>query len=338
MQTARCGSPLSRTRARHSSMSRARVLVTGAGGFIGSHLVSSLKREGHAVRGADLKYPEFSPTSADEYIICDLREVREATPAFRDVDYVCALAADIGGMGHISKNEADILTNNTLISINSLRLATRYRVERFLFASSACVYPMTLQTAPESPALQEDAVLPADPQGAYGWEKLFSEQACRYYSEQHRLDVRVARLHNIYGPEGTYQGGREKAPAAICRKVAAAQPCDAIEIWGDGGQTRSFCYISDCVDALSRLLASNITQPVNIGSEEAISIESLARKIISVSGKKLDLRFTDGPEGVRGRTSDSTRAHRLLDWRPTTPLDAGLARTYEWIAAQLQRA
>jgi nucleoside-diphosphate-sugar epimerase len=287
------------------------------------------------VRGADLKYPDFAPSAADEYVLCDLRNISEGELAFRDINYVCALAADIGGMGHISRNEADILTNNTLININSLRLAAKHHVGRYMFASSACVYPTTLQCRPDSEGLREDDVFPAQPQGAYGLEKLFSEEACIYYATQYDLDVRIARLHNIYGPGGTFSGGREKAPAAICRKVALAAEGDSIEIWGDGQQTRSFCYISDCIDGIYRLLISEVDRPLNIGSEEAISIESLARRVIRISGKQLDLHSVDGPEGVRGRSSNSELARRLLDWRPLTALDVGLAQTYEWIAAQV---
>ncbi len=308
------------------------VLVTGAGGFIGAHLVSYLKKRGHWVRGLDLEYPAFSQSKADEFIIADLRNREECAGLFNDVDDVCALAADIGGIGHITKNEADILRNNTFISFNSLELARAANVDRLLFASSACVYPTSLQTKSNVVPLREEDAFPADPQGAYGLEKLYTEQACFYYSMQYAINTRVARLHNIYGPESTYEGGREKAPAALCRKVALARSNSAIEIWGDGQQTRSFCYIEDCVAGLYELLYSDVAYPVNIGSSELVSIESLARLIIEISGKEnIELAFVKGPEGVRGRNSDNTTAHRVLGRLPTTSLRAGIAYTYAWI-------
>jgi GDP-D-mannose 3', 5'-epimerase len=309
-----------------------RALVTGAGGFIGAHLVSALKERGYWVRGVDRKRPEFTENVADEYELLDLRDPASCLAATRGVDEVFALAADMGGMGYISRNHAGILRDNTLIDLHTLEAARRNGVSRLLFTSSACVYPEYRQNAADVPALREEEALPAAPQDGYGWEKLMAELACAYYNEEGDIDVRVARLHNVYGPFGTYRGGREKAPAALCRKVAEADDRGYIEIWGDGEQTRSFCFIDDCVEGLCRLMGSDYAQPVNIGSEELISIDSLARLIADVAGKRhLELRHVPGPQGVRGRCSDNTLVRTVLGWEPGTTIREGIEVTYRWV-------
>ncbi|MDQ4144221.1 MAG: NAD-dependent epimerase/dehydratase family protein [Actinomycetota bacterium] len=315
-----------------------RALVTGAGGFIGHHLASYLKEQGFWVRGVDLKYPEYSRVDADEYAILDLRRPEDALAATEGVDHVYALAADMGGMGFISSNHATIFHNNALINVNTIEAAHRSGVSRYFFSSSACVYPEHLQGVSSVAALREEDAYPANPQDAYGWEKLFGERLCEYYSWEHALDTRVARFHNIYGPYGTYDGGREKVPAAMCRKVAAAAPGDSIEIWGDGQQTRSFCYIDDCLEGIYRLMHSDYPQPLNIGTDRMVSIDELAGIVIALSGKKdLTLHHVEGPQGVRGRNSDNTRLREVLGWEPQTTLEWGLERTYRWIEKELQR-
>lgn len=309
-----------------------RALVTGAGGFLGAHLVSTLKERGYWVRAVDRKRPEFTEIVADEYELLDLRDPANCLAATRGVDEVFALAADMGGMGYISRNHATILRNNTLIDLHTLEAARRNGVSRLLFTSSACVYPAHRQGAADVPALREVEALPAAPQDGYGWEKLVAELACGYYNDESEIDIRVARLHNVYGPFGTYRGGREKAPAALCRKVAEADDHGYIEIWGDGEQTRSFCFVDDCVEGLCRLMASDYAQPVNIGSAELISIDSLARLIAEVAGKEhLELRHVPGPQGVRGRCSDNTLVRTVLGWEPRTTVREGIEVTYRWV-------
>ncbi len=319
-------------------MPKTRVLVTGAGGFIGHHLVSFLKREGFWVRGVDLKHPEFEPTAADEFVIADLRDHEASIAATQDIDEVYALAADMGGMGFIASHNAEILHNNSLISIHTLEAARLNHVSRYLYASSACVYPETLQEEPDVTPLKEEDAYPAQPQDAYGWEKLMTERLCQHYAQDFGMETRIVRLHNIFGPLGTWDGGREKAPAAICRKVARAKidGSDTIEIWGDGEQTRSFCYIDDCVTGLLKLMRSGYQDPLNLGQDRLVTINQLVDMIGNVAGLQLKKQHIDGPQGVRGRNSDNTRLGQVLNWQPTTSLEAGLSRTYAWIEAQVK--
>ncbi|MGH3005925.1 MAG: NAD-dependent epimerase/dehydratase family protein [Gaiellaceae bacterium] len=315
-----------------------RVLVTGAGGFIGHHLVTYLKERGYWVRGVDLKYPEFTEVNADEFELLDLRRRDDALLAARDVDQVYALAADMGGMGFISENHATILYNNALINLHSIEAARLHGVERYLYSSSACVYPEHLQADADVKPLREEDAYPANPQDAYGWEKLISERLCEYYADEHGLETRSVRFHNVYGPYGTYDGGREKAPAALCRKVARAEPGGSVEIWGDGEQTRSFCYVDDCVEGLYRIMRSDHSEPLNLGTDRMVTINELARIVIEVSGKPgLELEHVDGPQGVRGRNSDNTRLREVLGWEPEISLEDGLVPTYRWIEGQVER-
>jgi GDP-D-mannose 3',5'-epimerase len=314
------------------------VLVTGAAGFIGHHLVTYLKQRGYWVRGVDIKPPEYTEPDADEFEILDLRRWDDCLRATRGIDQVYALAADMGGMGFISQNHGTILRNNALIDFHTLEASRVNGVSRFLYTSSACIYPEYLQLDPEVTPLREDDAYPAYPQDAYGWEKLIGERACQYYVEEFGMETHVVRFHNIYGPYGTFDGGREKAPAALCRKVAEAPSGGEIEIWGDGEQTRSFCYIDDCVEGIYRIMHSNYHDPLNLGTDRLVSINDLARMIIEVSGKSdLRLKHVYGPQGVRGRNSDNTRLREVLGWEPAIPLEAGLAVTYGWIEGMVQR-
>lgn len=314
-----------------------RVLVTGAGGFIGHHLTSSLKQAGLWVRGADLKHPEFSETDADEFMIVDLRRLENAQAATRGIDEVYALAADMGGMGFISSNHAQILHNNSLINIHTLDAARQSGVTRYFYTSSACIYPEYRQREANVQPLKEEHAYPADPQDAYGWEKLITERLCRHYREDYGLETRIARFHNIFGPLGTWEGGREKAPAALSRKIASAKLTGnhEIEMWGDGEQVRSFCYIDDCVQGIHRLMRSDYAEPLNLGQDRMVTINELAHMIAEIAGIQINIRHIAGPEGVRGRNSDNTRLKEVLGWTPEISLEEGLARTYRWIERQV---
>ncbi|MGH7506490.1 MAG: NAD-dependent epimerase/dehydratase family protein, partial [Longimicrobiales bacterium] len=313
-------------------MAENRVLVTGAGGFIGTHLIAYLKRNGYHVRGVDLRYPEYCPTEADEFEILDLRIRENCLHATRDVDEVYALAADMGGMGFISANHARILHNNALINLQTLEAARQNGVSRYAFTSSACVYPDHLQSDASVMPLREEDVYPAQPQDAYGWEKLMAERLCGHYREDYGIETRIVRFHNIFGPLGAWRGGREKAPAALCRKVAAAKLTGRpeVEIWGDGQQTRSFCYIDDCVVGLHRLMRSDYAQPLNLGQDRLVSINELADMIAAIAGIDIVRVHVPGPQGVRGRNSDNARVREVLGWQPRVSLEQGLERTYRW--------
>jgi len=315
-----------------------RVLVTGAGGFIGHHLVNYLKSRGAWVRGADLKYPEYAATAADEFILADLRRADSCDAVTRDIDEVYALAADMGGMGYISAHHGAILHNNALINLHTIEAARCNGVSRYLYTSSACVYPEYRQTHTAAVPLREEDAYPAQPQDAYGWEKLISERLCTHYREDYGLATRIVRFHNIFGPLGSWDGGREKAPAALCRKIAVAKlkGRDEIELWGDGQQTRSFCYVDDCVEGLYRLMRSEYHEPLNLGQDRLISIDGLADLIAASAGVALHKRHIAGPQGVRGRNSDNTRLRALLNWEPQISLEEGLRRTYAWIEAQVR--
>ena len=319
-------------------MSIRKALVTGAGGFIGNHLVGFLKEQGFWVRGVDLKYPQFSDTDADEFELLDLRRWDNCLQATRYVDQVYALAADMGGMGFISSHHADILRNNALINIHTLEAARVNRVGRYFYTSSACVYPEYRQTVTAVVPLREEEAYPAQPQDAYGWEKLIIERLCSHYHEDYGLETRVVRLHNIFGPFGTWEGGREKAPAAICRKVAIAKLTGnpEIEIWGDGQQTRSFCYIDDCTTGIYRLMCSDHREPINLGQDRMVTINQLVDIIANIAGISIVKKHIEGPQGVRGRNSDNTRLREILNWEPEITLEDGLAHTYPWIEAQVQ--
>lgn len=313
-------------------------LVCGAGGFIGSHLVKRLKREGFWVRGVDLKFPEFAETEADDFLIGDLRDqtiCREVTD--RRFDEVYQLAADMGGAGYIftGEHDADVMHNSATINLNMVEACRRRNIKRVFYSSSACMYPAYNQEDPSNPNCAEASAYPAAPDSEYGWEKLFSERLYLAYGRNHGMECRVARFHNIFGPEGTWTGGKEKSPAAICRKVAEAKLGGEIEIWGDGNQTRSFLYIDECVEGVLRLTRSPHTGPFNIGSEEMVTINQLAAMVMEIAGKKLGVRHIPGPQGVRGRNSDNRLIRETLGWEPSRSLREGMEKTYAWIEAQV---
>ena len=324
-----------------------KILVCGAGGFIGTHLVNFLKEEGHWVRGVDLKRPEFSDSAADDFVVGDLRSqffVRRvfeigATPPWQTFDEVYQLAADMGGAGYIftGENDADVMHNSAQINLNIAKQCVISKVDRVFYSSSACMYPEHNQLDPDNPNCSEDSAYPAAPDSEYGWEKLFSERLYKAFARNYGLNVRIARYHNIFGPEGTWSGGKEKAPAAMCRKVAEANDGDEIEVWGDGKQTRSFLYIDECVKATRRLMDSDFSDPVNIGSEEMVTINQLAQMAIDISEKNLTIKNIDGPLGVRGRNSDNALYRACFGWEPgkDVPLHDGMVFTYKWIKDQI---
>jgi GDP-D-mannose 3',5'-epimerase len=320
-------------------MGTSRILVTGAGGFIGHHLVKRLKADGHWVRGADIKLPEYEASPADEFEVLDLRKYENCLLATRGgVDRVYNLAADMGGIGYITAYLANISRNNILINANMLEASQQNSVKRFLFSSSACVYAQSKQLSPNVTPLVEEDAYPADPEPGYGWEKLFAEELCKYYRHDYRLETYAVRFHNVYGPLGTFEGGKEKAPAAISRKVALARNGSEIEIWGDGEQTRSFMYIDDCVEGLVRLMASDYHDALNLGTDRLVTINELVDLVSGIADKQLIKRHDlTKPQGVRGRNSDNTRLNKVLGWEPSISLEAGLEVTYKWIEGELKK-
>lgn len=310
--------------------------IFGAGGFIGSYLVTDLVKRGYHVTGVDVKYPQFIPSDADKFVISDLRD-RETVMEFIECDELYQLAADMGGAGFVftGENDAEVMLNSAQINLNTAKYA--HMAGEVFFSSSACVYPAFNQNIPENPKTAEESAYPANPDSEYGWEKLFSERLYEAVARNRKAKVRIARFHNVYGPMGTFQGGREKAPAAICRKVAMAKSGGSIEIWGDGEQTRSFMYITDCLKGIRLLMDSKHREPVNLGSAEMISINKLAMMVIEVSGKKLDIVHVPGPQGVRGRTSDNMLCRSMFDWEPDYPLFAGITELYKWIDEQVNK-
>jgi nucleoside-diphosphate-sugar epimerase len=313
-----------------------RVLVTGAGGFIGHHLASYLVDRGYWVRGVDLKRPEFEPSRAHEFLVQDLRTWQGCLRAVSGIEEVYNLAANMGGIGYIEAHKAEIMRDNTMINTHMIEVARMSGVRRYLYTSSACVYPTYRQTVAAVEPLREEESYPADPEDGYGWEKLFAERMCRHYQEDFGLETRVVRFHNIFGPLGTYDGGREKSPAAICRKVALARDGDEIEIWGDGKQTRSYCYVDDCVEGIHRIMRSDYREPLNLGQDRMVTIDQLVDIVATIAGKRVRKRHDlTKPQGVRGRNSNNERLRAVLDWEPGITLEEGLHRTYAWIAQQL---
>ena len=321
-------------------METKKVLVCGAGGFIGAHLVKDLKEKGYYVIGADLKHPEYVETAADEFHIADLRDQYEVSKLVTsDLYEIYQLAADMGGAGYIftGENDADIMHNSAIINLNIVNEMVKNKVSRVFYSSSACMYPQQLQTGIANPSLEESLAYPADPDSDYGWEKLFSERLYLAYARNHNLHVRIARLHNIYGPEGSWNNGKEKSPAALCRKVAETQN-DSIEVWGSGMQTRTFLYIDECIKGIDRIMNGSYDQPINLGSERMISINDLAYMIGSIAQKNIKITNVDGPLGVMGRKSNNKLIKRELKWAPNEDLEYGIKKTYDWILEQVRNA
>jgi len=317
-----------------------KALVLGAGGFIGSHLVKRLQEENYWVHGVDLKKPEFENSAADRFTVGDLREHNICDFVIEsDINEIYQLAADMGGAGYVfvGENDADIIHNSALINLNVAHLASKKTKAKVFYSSSACIYPERNQLDKDNPICSEDSAYPAAPDSEYGWEKLISERVYLSHHKNKKLDITIARFHNIFGPYGTWTGGKEKAPAAICRKVAEKKSGESIDIWGDGEQTRSFLYIDECVEAVMKMMNSQFKGPLNIGSEELISINDMAKMIIDISGKKMTINHIPGPQGVRGRCSDNRLIRQELGWAPSQPLKKGLERTYAWIAQEVSR-
>ncbi len=315
---------------------KTKIVVTGAGGFIGHHLVKHLKQQGHWVRGVDIKSPEYEPTAADEFELLDLRRWANCLQAVRGVEACYNLAANMGGIGFITEYKAEVMRDSVLINTHMLEASRLNGVQKYFFTSSACVYPGYRQNVPEVTPLREEDAYPADAEDGYGWEKLFSERMCRHYHEDYGLRTYVTRFHNIYGPLGTYDGGREKSPAAICRKIALAADGGEIEVWGDGKQTRSYCYVDDCVEGMGRLMQTEEHEPVNLGSDRLVTINELIDIVSTIAGKRVVKRYDlTKPQGVRGRNSDNSKLRRVLGWEPKVTLEEGLARTYRWIRERL---
>jgi len=313
-----------------------RVLVTGAGGFIGHHMVKYLKKKGYWVRGVDVKKPEYEKTQADEFLLLDLRVKKNADKAVKDVEIVFNFAANMGGIGFIETVHAEVMHDNVLINTHMLESARQNKIKRYFYSSSACIYPRYKQEKVKNLGLKESDAYPADPDNEYGWEKLFTERLCEDYYQDYGLEVRVARFHNIFGPLGTWQGGREKSPAALCRKIALAKDGDTIDVWGDGKQGRSYCFVNDCVEGVYKLTMSDYRHPLNIGSDRLVSINELIDMISFSAGKRIKKRYDmTKPQGVRGRNSDNTLLKKTLKWTPPTPLEQGLKETYLWIKSQI---
>jgi len=316
---------------------KGKVLVTGAGGFIGHHLTNFLRQKNYWVRGVDIKEPEYADTSCNEFELSDLRKWENCLQAVEGVDYVYHLAADMGGIGYITAYLADIARNDSLINLHMIEASRINKIQRLFFSSSACIYPGYMQESADIDPLKEADAYPADPEEGYGWEKLFMEKMCQYYTHDYGMETRVARFHNVYGPLGTFDGGREKSPAAICRKVAKAQDGEEIEIWGDGNQTRSFMYIDDCVNGIYKIMNCNSSEPLNLGTDRMITINELVDIVSNTAGKKLIKKHDiTKPQGVRGRNSDNTKLTELIGWVPEYSLESGLDKTYQWISSQLQ--
>jgi GDP-D-mannose 3', 5'-epimerase len=316
-----------------------RILVNGAGGFIGGHMVKRLKSEGYWVRGVDIKDHEFTNLPVDEFILGDLRDQKFVADVVKGIDEVYQFAADMGGAGYIftGEHDADVMHNSATINLNALHFGVKAGVKKFFYSSSACIYPEYNQLDPSNPKCSEDSAYPAAPDSEYGWEKLFSERLFMSYMRNYGIKVRIARFHNIFGPEGTWTGGKEKAPAALCRKVAETDDGGSIEIWGDGMQTRSFLYIDECIEGVRRLMESDFPGPVNIGSGEMVTINQLAEMAMEIAGKKLEIKHISGPLGVRGRNSDNRLISEKLSWKPSRALREGLETTYHWIHSQLEK-